>query len=70
VPDTDLRTHEIAFCSRVAGRLNALFAAHPEWPFRRAEIEQSHALRRKQTYGTTVQKSGVRNKHIIRHVAP
>jgi hypothetical protein len=49
VPDTDLRTHEIAFCSRVAGWLNALFAAHPEWPFRRAEIEQSHALRRKRS---------------------
>jgi len=49
VPDTDLRTHEIAFCSRVAGWLNALFAAHPEWPFRRAEIEQSLALRRKRS---------------------
>lgn len=45
----DLRTHEIAFCSRVAGWLNALFAAHPEWPFRRAEIEDSRALHRKRS---------------------
>lgn len=49
VPDTDLRPHEIAFCSRVAGWLNALFAAHPEWPFRRTETEQSLALRRKRS---------------------
>lgn len=49
MPDTDLRPHEIAFCSRVAGWLNALFAARPEWPFRRAEIEQSLALRRKRS---------------------
>lgn len=49
MPDADLRTHEVAFCSRVAGWLNALFAAHPEWPFRRAEIEDSHALHRKRS---------------------
>lgn len=43
------RTHEVTFCSRVAGWLNALFAEHPEWPFRRAEIEESMAIRRKRS---------------------
>ena len=33
----DIRTYEVTFCSRVAGWLNALFALHPEWPFRIAE---------------------------------
>src|SRR5207244_3956923 len=42
-------THEVTFCSRVAGWANALFAEHPEWPFRRAEIEQSKAIKRKRS---------------------
>ena len=46
---TDLRTYEVTFCSRVAGWANALFAEHPEWPFRHAEIEQSRAIQRKRS---------------------
>ncbi len=56
MPGSDNRTHEVTFCSRVAGWANALFAQHPEWPFRRAEIEESKAIRRKRSdlriYGT------------------
>lgn len=47
--DSDIRTYEVTFCSRVAGWANALFAAHPEWPFRRAEIEKSKASSRKRS---------------------
>jgi hypothetical protein len=47
--DTDTRTHEVTFCSRVAGWSNALFDEHPEWPFRRADIEQSKAIKRKRS---------------------
>lgn len=39
--ELDLRTYEVTFCSRVAGWANELFHQHPEWPFRRAEIEAS-----------------------------
>ena len=49
MPDSDIRTHEVTFCSRVAGWANALFAEHPEWPFRRAEIEESNAIKRKRS---------------------
>lgn len=45
----DIRTYEVTFCSRVAGWANALFARHPEWPFRRAEIEESKAIHRKRS---------------------
>jgi hypothetical protein len=38
---SESRIYEVTFCSRVAGWMNALFAQHPEWPFRRAEIEES-----------------------------
>ena len=47
--DTDTRTHEVTFCSRVAGWANALFEQHPKWPFRRADIEQSKAIKRKRS---------------------
>lgn len=46
-PDT--RTYEVTFCSRVAGWANVLFSRHPEWPFRRAEIEESKAIHRKRS---------------------
>lgn len=46
---SDIRTYEVTFCSRVAGWVNALFAEHPEWPFRRAEIEESKAINRKRS---------------------
>ena len=49
MPESDIRAHEVTFCSRVAGWANALFAEHPEWPFRRAEIEQSKAIKRKRS---------------------
>ncbi|MSU59737.1 MAG: hypothetical protein EXS35_16480 [Pedosphaera sp.] len=49
MPDSDIRTYEVTFCSRVAGWANALFAEHPEWPFRRAEIEESKAIKRKRS---------------------
>ena len=49
MPARDLRTHEVTFCSRVAGWANDLFVQHPEWPFRRAEIEESKALHRKRS---------------------
>jgi len=47
--EQDLRTHEVTFCSRVAGWANELFNQHPEWPFRRAEIEESKAIKRKRS---------------------
>jgi type I restriction-modification system DNA methylase subunit len=47
--DSAPRTYEVTFCSRVAGWANALFARHPEWPFRRAEIEESKAIHRKRS---------------------
>src|SRR5439155_10339415 len=46
---SEIRTHEVTFCSRVSGWANALFDAHPEWPFRRAEIEESKAINRKRS---------------------
>jgi len=46
---SDNRTYEVTFCSRVAGWANSLFDQHPEWPFRRAEIEQSKAIKRKRS---------------------
>jgi len=49
MPAPDNRTHEVTFCSRVAGWANTLFAAHPEWPFRKAEIEKSKDIKRKRS---------------------
>ena len=49
MPGSDTRTHEVTFCSRVAGWANTLFEQHPEWPFRRADIEQSKAIKRKRS---------------------
>jgi hypothetical protein len=36
----DVREHEVAFCGDVKSWADALFAAHPEWPFSHAKIEQ------------------------------
>jgi hypothetical protein len=47
--ERDTRTHEVTFCSRVKSWADALFAQHPEWPFRRAEIEESKAIKRKRS---------------------
>ena len=46
---TDTRTYEVTFCSRVAGWANDIFGQHPDWPFRRAEIEQSKSINRKRS---------------------
>ena len=35
-----VREHEVAFCGDVKSWADALFAAHPEWPFERAAIEK------------------------------
>jgi hypothetical protein len=47
--ERDSRTYEVTFCSRVAGWANEMFNQHPEWPFRRAEIEESKAIKRKRS---------------------
>ena len=47
--EQDTRIHEVTFCSRAAGWANELFGQHPEWPFRRAEIEESKAINRKRS---------------------
>jgi hypothetical protein len=49
MPERDSRTYEVTFCSRVAGWANELFNQRPEWPFRRAEIEESKAINRKRS---------------------
>jgi hypothetical protein len=49
VAGSDIRTHEVTFCGRVAGWANAFFTAHPELPFRRAEIEESKSTKRKRS---------------------
>ena len=49
MPGSDNRTHEVTFCSRVAGWANELFHQHPEWPFERAEIEESTGASRKRS---------------------
>ena len=49
MPDSDIRVHEVTFCSRVAKWAEALFAKHPEWPFKRVEIEESTGADRKRS---------------------
>ncbi|MGO8699336.1 MAG: class I SAM-dependent DNA methyltransferase [Limisphaerales bacterium] len=49
MPERDSRTYEVTFCSRVAGWANELFHQRPEWPFRRAEIEESKTINRKRS---------------------
>ena len=40
--------HEVSFCADVKSWLDALFAKHPEWPFHRAEIEETgHGSRKR-----------------------
>lgn len=36
----EVREHEVAFCADVKSWADALFTAHPEWPFTHAKIEQ------------------------------
>lgn len=45
----DNRIHEVTFCSRVAKWSEAIFAANPEIPFQRVEIEESKGIRRKRS---------------------
>jgi hypothetical protein len=49
MPDKDIRVHEVTFCSRVSKWADALFAEHPEWPFKRTEIEESTGADRKRS---------------------
>jgi methylase of polypeptide subunit release factors len=37
---SDIRVHEVEFCADIKSAADALFAAHPEWPFSHAKIEQ------------------------------
>lgn len=37
---SDIRVHEVEFCADIKSAAEALFAAHPEWPFSHAKIEQ------------------------------
>ncbi len=47
--ERDIRTYEVTFCSRVAKWADALFAQHPEWGFKRSEIEESKGIERKRS---------------------
>ena len=38
--NADIRMHELEFCADVKSAIDSLFAAHPEWPFSHAKIEQ------------------------------
>jgi hypothetical protein len=49
VPDNDIRVNEVTFCSRVAKWADSLFAANPDLPFRRTEIEESKGIKRKRS---------------------
>ncbi|MBM4078252.1 MAG: hypothetical protein FJ278_01030, partial [Planctomycetes bacterium] len=35
-----IRVHEVSFCAQVKSWADSLFAAHPEWPFTKATIEE------------------------------
>ncbi len=37
---SNIRVHELTFCGMVKSWADALFAAHPEWPFTHASIEE------------------------------
>src|SRR5437870_11248048 len=49
MPDSDIRIHEVTFCSRVSKWADSLFAGHPDWPFSRTEIEESKGIKRKRS---------------------
>jgi hypothetical protein len=49
MPDKDIRVHEVTFCSRVSKWADSLFAEHPDWPFKRTEIEESTGANRKRS---------------------
>ena len=49
MPESDIRVHEVTFCGRVAKWADSLFAARPDLPFRRAEIEESKGLKKKRS---------------------
>jgi methylase of polypeptide subunit release factors len=49
MPDNDIRIHEVTFCSRVSKWADSLFAEHPDWPFKRTEIEESKGIKKKRS---------------------
>jgi len=46
---SDNRTHEVTFCSRVSKWADALFAANPDWQFKKSDIEESKGIKRKRS---------------------
>ena len=47
--DTDVRTNEVTFCSRISKWCDSLFARHSDFPFKRTEIEESKDTNRKRS---------------------
>jgi hypothetical protein len=45
----DIRTYEVAFCSRVSKWADSIFEDNPAWLFKRSEIEQSKGINRKRS---------------------
>src|SRR5882762_2945091 len=49
MPSKDIRTYEVAFCSRVSKWADSIFEDNPAWLFKRSEIEQSKGINRKRS---------------------
>jgi hypothetical protein len=49
MPDSDIRVHEVSFCSRVSKWADSLFATRLDLPFRRTEIEESKGIKKKRS---------------------
>jgi len=49
MPELDIRTHEVTFCSRVSKWADSLFESNPALPFERTEIEESKGIKRKRS---------------------
>ena len=49
MPDGDVRTHEVTFCSSVSKWADTLFSQNPSWNFARTDIEQSKGIKRKRS---------------------
>jgi hypothetical protein len=62
MPDSDIRVHEVTFCSRVSKWADSLFADRPDLPFRRTEIEESKGIKRKRS---DIRVYGPKNKLIL-----
>jgi len=49
MPELDIRTHQVTFCSRVSKWADTLFESNPALPFERTEIEESKGIKRKRS---------------------